>query len=72
ALLRKRLGVPVQAVEGVTYAAEFYDGALAAVVKSFQREKGLSANGTVGRATRRELNEGMQKADPDSIVANME
>jgi len=48
ALLRKRLGVPKPNGRSVSY----YDDALEDAIKAFQREKGLDADGVVGRLTR--------------------
>jgi murein L,D-transpeptidase YcbB/YkuD len=67
AVVRRRLGVAAD--EGA--AADLYDGALYAAVKSFQRKKGLYADGIIGPQTRRALNEG-SKVSPETILANME
>ena len=51
ALLRERLGV-----SDVVSDADVYDPALAEAVKTFQRERGIAANGKVGRETLSALN----------------
>ena len=51
ALLRERLGVG-----GVASDAEVFDPSLAEAVKSFQRDRGLTPSGTVGRETVSALN----------------
>jgi murein L,D-transpeptidase YcbB/YkuD len=70
ALLRKRLAVPAADAS----SPEFYDAALADAVKKFQKEKGISsASGTLGSATRAELNDGIgETGNADRLLANME
>lgn len=74
ALLHKRLGIKPQAVDGVTRSDEYYDDALAGAVKKFQKEKGISsASGTLGSATRAELNDGIgETGNAERLLANME
>lgn len=72
ALLRQRLDVPVAAQPDGTPGDEtFYDDALAAAVAKFQSEKGVKADGIVGRRTRAALND-ISLPDPERILANME
>jgi murein L,D-transpeptidase YcbB/YkuD len=69
ALLRERLGV-----SDVVSDAEVYDPALADAVKAFQRERGIAANGKVGRETLSALNgENSGTAGRVAeVIANME
>jgi murein L,D-transpeptidase YcbB/YkuD len=69
ALLRERLGVT-----DVASDAEVYDPALEQAVKSFQRERGIAANGKVGRQTLSALNDEKSgtAARIADIIANME
>ena len=66
-VVRRRLGVAAD--EGT--APDIYDDSLYAAVKSFQRRKGLYADGIIGPQTRRALNEG-SKVSLESVLANME
>lgn len=73
ALLRERLEVPVQVIEGEPQPAELFDKDLLDAVKAFQREAGLSADGLVGRGTRAALNgDDPTSVTEASIIANME
>lgn len=69
ALLRERLGVGETATD-----AEVFDPALATAVKTFQRERGLSPTGAVGRETVSALNgeKTGTAARISDIVSNME
>ena len=69
ALLRERLGI-----SDVVSDAEVYDPALADAVKAFQRERGIAANGKVGRETLSALNgENSGTAGRVAeVIANME
>jgi murein L,D-transpeptidase YcbB/YkuD len=49
----------------------FYDDALVVAVKAFQKEKGLSQDGLVGRGTRAALND-FEVLSADKLIANME
>ncbi len=69
AMLRERLGVTAVASD-----AELYDPSLADVVKTFQRERGLTATGSVNRETVAALNDesrGNAERIAD-VVVNME
>lgn len=73
ALLRERLEVPVQVVDGEPQPADLFDKDLQDSVKAFQREAGLSVDGLVGRATRAALNgDDPASVTEASIIANME
>jgi murein L,D-transpeptidase YcbB/YkuD len=69
ALLRERLGVSAVASD-----ASVFDPALAEAVKAFQRDRGLPANGTVGRDTIVALNDptGGNADRIAEVVVNME
>jgi murein L,D-transpeptidase YcbB/YkuD len=69
ALLRERLGVA-----DVVSDAEVYDPALAEAVKTFQRERGIAANGKVGRETLSALNDEKSgtAARVAEVISNME
>lgn len=66
-LLRQRLAVP--AAEGGD--ANLFDEALTSAVKAFQKDKGQSADGVVGNATRNALND-VETVTPERLRANME
>ncbi|MEW5962192.1 MAG: L,D-transpeptidase family protein [Pseudomonadota bacterium] len=72
ALIRKRLGVAPAEVDGKTGPEELYDSTLVAAVKEFQRGKGLTPDGNIGRSTRTAFGEGPRRADDKQILANME
>lgn len=65
-LLRKRLGVSGEAGDTT------FDKPLAEAVKAFQRQKKLSANGTLNNATIDAFNGPRRDRDADIIIANME
>jgi murein L,D-transpeptidase YcbB/YkuD len=69
ALLRERLGVAT-----VTNDATVFDPALTEAVKAFQRDRGLPANGTVGRDTVVALNDptGGNADRIADVIVNME
>lgn len=77
AMLRERLGAsagPVPAGATANDAADVYDAPLADMVKAFQRERGLSANGSLNRETVAALND-ESRGNGDKIadvIANME
>ena len=72
ALLRQRLNVPTPAATDEAPADEtFYDDALAAAVKAFQTEKGLTPDAMVGGGTRAALND-IDVPSPERVAANME
>ena len=56
AILRRRLAREGYQVDGGKGAADYFDDLLAAAVRRFQELHGLTTDGVVGRATRRELN----------------
>lgn len=70
--IRKRLGVAPAEVDGKPGPEDLYDSQLVVAVKEFQRGKGLSPDGYIGRSTRTAFGEGPRKADDKQIVANME
>ncbi len=73
ALLRKRLKVPVPMKDGVPlFPAKVYDSELEIAVKTFQKSRGLAAEGFVGPGTRRALNGGAPKSRVRTILTNME
>lgn len=89
ALLRKRLEVPVSKAstqEGAGETSErtatsntdappedIFDDALETAVKAYQKDNGLSADGIVGRGTRRALNaSATEPVTEQLILANME
>lgn len=67
ALLRRRLDVTAASASDET----LYDPALVDAVKAFQKEKGQSADGYVGNATRAALND-IEVLSKERLVANME
>ncbi len=70
AMLRERLGVTNTATDAV----DVFDPSLADAVKSFQRERGLSANGSLNRETVAALND-ESRGNGDKIadvIVNME
>ena len=71
ALLRERLGVAATATDA---DPQTYDTVLADAVKAFQRERGLVANGKVGRSTVAALNDEAQGNGGKiaEVVVNME
>ncbi len=73
AILRKRLkvGPPAATQEGKPVDETFYDEKLQEAVKAFQTEKGLAADGLVGRGTRAALND-FEVLTPEKLLANME
>ncbi|MGD9668142.1 MAG: murein L,D-transpeptidase [Hyphomicrobiaceae bacterium] len=74
AILRHRLKVdlPATASDGAAPDPEFYDSALEAAVKAYQRENGMTQDGLVGRNTRASLNGGKRTVDEGLLIANME
>lgn len=74
AILRQRLKVdlPATASDGAAPDPEFYDSALEAAVKAYQRENGMTQDGLVGRNTRASLNGGKRTVDEGLLIANME
>ncbi len=73
ALLRKRLDVPVPMKDGIPlFPRDVYDSALEVAVKTFQKTRGLSADGVVGPSTRRALNGGAPKNRVKTLLTNME
>lgn len=60
--LRVRLGLPVNDVD-----ADLYDASVVAAVKQFQKYAGLSADGLVGKRTRRALSGDSVTSDKDQI-----
>lgn len=71
ALLRERLGVAATATDA---DPQTYDTVLADAVKAFQRERGLVANGKVGRTTVAALNDEAQGNGGKiaEVIVNME
>ena len=71
ALLRERMGLAATASDA---DPETYDGALAEAVKAFQRERGIAANGKVGRSTIAALNEESRGSAGlvTDVIVNME
>ncbi len=67
ALLRERLNVPPAPGTDV----EIYDTALVDAVKAIQNEKGLRADGILGKSTRAALND-IEVPNPERLLANME
>lgn len=67
ALLRQRLGVAAEPSGDET----IYDPALVEAVKTFQRQKGQSADGYVGAATRAAFND-VEVLSTERLLANME
>lgn len=73
AAVRKRLGVAPAEVDGSPGPEDYYDNALASAVKEFQRGKGLTPDGYIGRGTRAAFAvDGPRKTDQAQILANME
>lgn len=72
ALLRERLEIPATAAEDNSpFDGELFDANVAEHVRSYQKENGLSADGLVGNATRRALND-VDLPSPEKLRANME
>ena len=63
--LRERLGI-------TSVANDVYDQELIDAVKAFQKQKGLTANGTLNQATINLLNGRTRGGDVDAVVSNME
>jgi len=75
ATLRRRLkaGEPPASADGTPGDPTFFDDALAAAVKAYQRDNGMQVDGLVGRRTRANLNSGTtRKVDDGLVIANME
>ncbi|MEL7049968.1 MAG: peptidoglycan-binding protein, partial [Pseudomonadota bacterium] len=73
ALLRERLGlITPESDTGEPGDPEYFDPGLAAAVKEWQDQNGLSADGVVGRQTRRAFAGGPRTVTEDMIIANME
>jgi murein L,D-transpeptidase YcbB/YkuD len=70
-VLRQRLGELDMTVPAPAAAPDFYDDALAAVVKSYQETKGLTVDGVIGANTTRSLNTSLDDRI-EQIVANLE
>ena len=70
-VLRKRLAELEMTVPAATGAADFYDDALVALVKSYQETKGLTVDGVIGDNTTRSLNTSLDDRI-EQIVANLE
>jgi murein L,D-transpeptidase YcbB/YkuD len=70
-ILRKRLGELEMTVPAAAGAAETYDDALVALVRSYQETKGLTVDGVIGANTMRSLNTSLDDRI-DQIVANLE
>lgn len=72
-LLRQRLGISAPQVVGASSDPALYDDQLAAAVKAFQADRGISpANGVVGASTRTALNAEPPTVSVRKIIANME
>ena len=70
-ILRKRLAELEMTVPAATGAADFYDDALVALVKSYQETKGLTVDGVIGDNTTRSLNTSLDDRI-EQVVANLE
>jgi murein L,D-transpeptidase YcbB/YkuD len=70
-VLRKRLGELGLTVPAATGAADLYDDALVAVVKSYQETKGLTVDGVIGVHTTRSLNTSIDDRITQ-VIANLE
>ncbi|PVV07510.1 MAG: hypothetical protein B6D72_11175 [gamma proteobacterium symbiont of Ctena orbiculata] len=71
ALLRERLAGESHQVQGVVSDPDHYDEALSGAVKTFQQRHGLTADGIVGPATLRSLNDPIERRIAQ-IRANLE
>ena len=70
-VLRKRLAELEMTVPAASGAADLYDDALVALVKSYQETKGLTVDGVIGANTTRSLNTSLDDRI-EQIVANLE
>lgn len=70
-ILRKRLAELDMTVPPATGAAELYDEALVAVVKTYQETKGLTVDGVIGAKTTQSLNTTLDDRITQ-LVANLE
>ncbi|PPD28094.1 MAG: L,D-transpeptidase [Hyphomicrobium sp.] len=74
AIVRKRLNVPVAAIDGQPGDENFYDEVLVKAVTAFQAEKGVApSKGAITSATRTAMNADVQPtANARKIIASME